>query len=77
MLKLKGNSYFKLVFKDSMRFLLSSIDNLSKTLKDEQYKILKRELHDDTLIEDLKYHEKNERSFKGVFPYDYFDSLEK
>ena len=72
-----GDRYFKLVFKDSMRFLLSSIDNLSKTLKDDQYKILKRELSDDGLFEDLQYHENNERSFKGIFPYDYFNSLEK
>ena len=72
-----GDQYFKLVFKDSCRFLLSSIDKLSKTLKDDQYKILKRELSNDTLFEDLQYHEYNERSFKGVFPYDYFDSFEK
>ena len=116
-----GDQYFKLVFKDSYRFLLSSIDNLSKTLKDDQYKILKRELYyyvknqllvehnnefskemkeqysiknitketdkilfikhyTHLLMEDLKYHEYNEkweRSFKGVFPYDYFDSLHK
>ena len=114
--------YFKLVFKDSMRFLLSSIDNLSKTLKDKQYKILKRELfnyvksqfyedhnnefskeiklqkskrdkliaelggsnseygkslfikhYTNLLISDLKYH----GSFKGIFPYDYFNSFEK
>lgn len=74
-----GDRYFKLVFKDSMRFLLSSIDNLSKTLEDNQYKILKRKLFNcnQELFEDLKHYENNERSFKGIFPYDYFDSLEK
>ena len=71
-----GDRYFKLVFKDSMRFLQSSIDSLSKTLEDDHYKILKRELANDELFEDLKYHDGG-RSFKGVFPYDYFDSLEK
>ena len=72
-----GDQYFKLVFKDSLRFLQSSIDNLSKTLKDDQYVILKRELNNNELFEDLKYFDKNERSFKGVFPYDYFDSMDK
>ena len=72
-----GDQYFKLVFKDSMRFLQSSIDNLSKTLKDDQYVILKRELNNADLFEDLKYYDKRERSFKGVFPYDYFDSFDK
>ena len=72
-----GDQYFKLVFKDSMRFLQSSIDNLSKTLKDDQYNILKRELNNADLFEDLKYYDKRERSFKGVFPYDYFDSFDK
>ena len=72
-----GDKYFKLVFKDSMRFLQSGIDNLSKTLKDDQYNIMKRELNNEELFEDLKYHENNKRSFKGIFPYDYFDSFDK
>ena len=72
-----GDNYFKLVFKDSMRFLQSGIDNLSKTLKDEQYNIMKRELNNEELFEDLKYYENNKRSFKGIFPYDYFDSFDK
>ena len=60
-----------------MRFLESGIDNLSKTLKDEQYNIMKRELNNEELFEDLKYYENNKRSFKGIFPYDYFDSFDK
>ena len=60
-----------------MRFLPNSKDNLSKILKDEQYNIMKKELNNKELFEDLKYHENDKRSFKGVFPYDYFDSLDK
>ena len=72
-----GDKYFKLVFKDSMKFLQSGIDNLSKTPKDEQYNIMKKELNNEELFEDLKYYENNKRSFKGIFPYDYFDSFDK
>ena len=72
-----GDNYSSLIFKDSLRFLQSSIDNLSKTLNDKQYKILKSELNNEELFEDLKYFENNKRSFKGIFPYDYFDSMDK
>ena len=62
------NKYFKIVFKDSMKFISSSMEalvnnlpkdafkNLEKYFTPEQTKILKR---------------------KGFFPYDYLDNIEK
>ena len=62
------NKYFKIIFKDSMKFLKSSVEalvnnlpkdgfnNLEKYFTTEQVKLLKQ---------------------KGFFPYDYMDSIEK
>ena len=62
------NKYFKIVFKDSMKFLKSSVEalvnnlpkdgfkNLEKYFKTEQIKLLKQ---------------------KGFYPYEYMDSIEK
>ena len=64
----KKDKYFKIIFKDSLKFLNSSLEalvdnlpidgfkNLEKYFKPEHVKLLKQ---------------------KGFFPYDYFDSLEK
>ena len=71
-----GNSNRKLIFLDSYRFLNASLDNISKGLKDEDFKILKKHFTEEQ-FETLKYKSEKERSFKGIFPYEYFDSLER
>ena len=37
-----GNYYTNLVFLDSYRFMSSSLDNISKGMKDEDFKIMKK-----------------------------------
>ncbi|XP_072400351.1 uncharacterized protein [Diabrotica undecimpunctata] len=63
------NVYMKLRFVDSFRFLASSLDKLSETLKSDQ-------------CNEVRKHFPNEEEFrlirqKGVFPYTYVNSFEK
>ncbi|XP_050505444.1 uncharacterized protein LOC126883817 [Diabrotica virgifera virgifera] len=66
---LEQNTYLKLRFVDSFRFLPHSLDNLSKTLNGEQ------------CLELRKYCRSNEEfgllRQKGVFPYSYLDNFSK
>ncbi|XP_072389463.1 uncharacterized protein [Diabrotica undecimpunctata] len=66
---LERNIYLKLRFVDSFRFLPHSLDNLSKTLNDNQ------------CLELQKYCRSNEEfgllRQKGVFPYSYLDNFSK
>lgn len=66
----------KLVFLDSYRFLSASLDNISKGLKDDDFKNMKKYFTEEE-FEALKFKDGNTRSFKGFFPYEYFDSLER
>ena len=49
-----GNENRKLVFLDSYRFLSASLDNVSKGLKDDDFKIMKKHF-DEEQFETLKY----------------------
>ena len=57
-----------LVFIDSMQFMNSSLDALTKNLSDDDFKYLSEEFSVD-LLELVKE--------KGVYPYEYIDSFEK
>ena len=62
------DKYFKIVFKDSMKFLNSSVEALVKNLPKDGFKNLE------------KYFKPNEVKLlkqKGFFPYDYMDNIEK
>ena len=62
------NKYFKIVFKDSMKFLLLSVEALVKNLPKDGFKNLK------------KYFTPEQTKLlkqKGFFPYDYMDNIEK
>ena len=59
---------FKIVFKDSMKFLLSSIEELVKILPKEAFKNLEKYFTPEE-VELLKQ--------KGFFPYDFLDDKEK
>ena len=61
-----GNFYRKLRFLDSYRFTLASLDNLVKSLDEEDLTITKKNFN---FPIDLKK--------KGVYPYDYIDSIER
>lgn len=65
-----GNRNRKLVFLDSYRFLGASLDNVSKGLTEDDFKIMKEHFEDIRL---LKYKD----SFKGFFPYEYLDSMDR
>ena len=71
-----GNENRKLVFLDSYRFLSASLDNVSKGLKDSDFKIMKKHFTEEQ-FETLKFEDGKTRSFKGFFPYEYFDSMER
>ena len=62
------NIYFKLRFVDSLKFMNSSLDSLSKNLPKNKFKNLEERFFGEQL-------ELSKR--KGVFPYDWFDSVEK
>ena len=57
-----------LVFIDSMQFMNSGLDALVKNLSDNDFKYLSQEFSGD-LLELVKQ--------RGVYPYEYLDSLEK
>ena len=62
------NKYFKIVFKDSMKFLLSSVEALVNNLPKDGFKNL-----------DKYFTPEQARLIKqkGFFPYEYLDSIEK
>ncbi|GFU60970.1 uncharacterized protein NPIL_654521 [Nephila pilipes] len=59
---------FQLRFLDSFKFMPSSLENLIKTLKKDEFKYMKQYFDSEKIDLLLR---------KGVFPYDYFDSFEK
>ncbi|GFU80620.1 c2H2-type domain-containing protein [Trichonephila clavipes] len=58
----------ELRFLDSFKFMSSSLENLIKTLKKDEFKYMKHYFDSEKIDLLLR---------KGVFPYDYFDSFEK
>ena len=62
------NKYFKIVFKDSMKFLLSSVEALVNNLPKDGFKNLEKYFTPEQ-VKLLKQ--------KGFFPYDYMDDIEK
>ena len=62
------DKYFKIVFKDSMKFLLSSVEALVKNLPKEGFKNIEKYF----IPEQVKLLKQ-----KGFFPYDYMDDIEK
>ena len=62
------NKYFNIVFKDSMKFLLSSVEALVNNLSEDDFKNLEKYFKPE-IVKLLKQ--------KGFFPYDYMDNTEK
>ena len=62
------DKYFKIVFKDSMKFLLSSVEALVNNLPKDKFKNLEKYFTPEQ-VKLLKQ--------KGFFPYDYMDNIEK
>ena len=62
------DKYFKIVFKDSMKFLLSSVEALVNNLPKDGFKNLEKYFTPEQ-VKLLKQ--------KGFFPYDYMDNIEK
>ena len=62
------DKYFKIVFKDSMKFLLLSVEALVKNLPEEGFKNIEKYFKPEQ-VKLLKQ--------KGFFPYDYMDDIEK
>jgi len=60
----------ELRFIDSYRFMPTSLDSLSKNLSKEKFKFLKRYCNYSVIHMDLVIR-------KGIYPYDYMDSLQK
>ena len=71
-----GNRSYKLRFLDSYRFLQGSLDNICKGIEDKDFKIMKQSFTKKE-FNDLKYYENKQRSFKGIFPYEYIDDIDK
>jgi len=63
------NVTMELRFLDSFRFMLSSMDKLSKNLQRDQFLNFKKYFGDEKKFDLVRR--------KGVFPYDYVDGLEK
>ena len=76
-----GTNTQKLRFLDSYRFLPETIDNISKGIKDEDFKHMSSTFN--KKFETLKFktfneeENKEERTFKGIFPYEYIDNIDK
>ena len=62
------NKYFKIVFKDSMKFMLSSVEALVNNLSKDDFKNLEKYFTPEQ-IKLLKQ--------KGFYPYEYMDNIEK
>ena len=56
-------------FLDSFQFTMKSLDNLTSTLNNDDFKFTRAEFSDD-----VKFHLMRK---KGIFPYDFFNSIEK
>ena len=61
-----GSFYRKLIFKDSYRFLQQGLGDIAESMKSEDFKIMTDFYKDINLLKQ-----------KGVYPYDYIDSIEK
>ena len=64
-----GSFYRKLIFKDSYRFLQQGLGDIAESMKSEDFKIMTDFYKDNKDINLFKQ--------KGVYPYEYIDSLEK
>ena len=62
------NKYFKIIFKDSNKFLNSALDTLVNNLSEDDFKNLEKYFTPEE-VKQLKQ--------KGFFPYDYLDNIEK
>ena len=62
------DKYFKIIFKDSFKFMASSLDALVNNLSEDDFKNLEKYF----TPEEVKLLKQ-----KGFFPYDYLDSIEK
>ena len=62
---------YKIRFIDSFKFMSSSLDKLVNNLDPDQFKNLKEQFND------IEFNDIELLVLKGVFPYDWFDSLEK
>ena len=62
------NKKFKIVFKDSMKFILSSVEALVNNLSEDDFKNLEKYF----LPEEIKLLKQ-----KGFYPYEYMDNIEK
>ena len=62
------NKYFKIVFKDSLKFMASKLEALVKNLPEDAFKNLNKYFTPEQ-VKLLKQ--------KGFFPYDYMDNIEK
>ena len=62
------NKYFKIIFKDSLKFLLSGLEALVNNLPEDNFKNLNK-YFTPKQVKLLKQ--------KGFFPYDYMDNIEK
>ena len=62
------NKYFKIVFKDSMKFMASSVEALVNNLSEDDFKNLKKYF----TPEEIKLLKQ-----KGFYPYEYMDDIEK
>ena len=71
-----GNRSYKLRFLDSYRFLQGSLDDICKGIEDKDFKIMEQSFTKKE-FNDLKYSENKQRSFKGIFPYEYIDDISK
>ena len=61
-----GNIYRKLIFKDSYRFLQKGLGDIAESMKSEDFKIMKGFYKDINLLKQ-----------KGIYPYEYIDSIDK
>ena len=64
-----GNIYRKLVFLDSNRFMQKSLEGIAESLKKEDFIIFDKEFRN--------LYNKDLLKQKGVYPYEYIDSIEK
>ena len=62
------NKYFKIVFKDSMKFMLSSVEALVNNLSEDDFKNLEKYF----TPEEIKLLKQ-----KGFYPYEYMDNIKK
>ena len=71
-----GNRSYNLRFLDSYRFLQGSLDDICKGIEDKDFKIMEQSFTKKE-FNDLKHSENKQRSFKGIFPYEYIDDISK